>query len=105
MSATVEPPRTIARADLPPMFHRTTPEVDALNLDYKLYFDCPDPQEPEQFQTLMVEWEDGLTLYFDRVGTTAMMHIVDVMGFSPNDVLTAIHDEPDQYKNVHVVIG
>lgn len=96
MSATVHALPTanvIRRADLPKLAHQTTPEFDAKGFDFRLSFDTPHPTQPNAFHSMMVEWNDGLSLYFDVMGTAAFMHCVDDMGFHPVDVLREIHAE------------
>lgn len=108
MSATVHALPTanvIRRGDLPTLTHQTTPKFDAKNFDFRLSFDTPNPTKPEQFRSLLVEWDDGLSLYFDMLGTAALMHLVNNEGYHPVDVLNTIHaEEGEGWQGIYRVI-
>lgn len=95
---------TIRACELPPMQHQTLPSFEALNLPYRFLFDTPEADKPELFSVLMVEWNDGLRLYFDKTGASALMYMVEQLSVPATEIIEAIHDDPDGFNNVYRVI-
>lgn len=94
--------RTIRRADLPVMQHVMIPEFDALGLSVKFYFDMP-YENRDAFDTLMVVWDDGFALYFDRWAVEAFQRCAE-SGFNVEDILRVMRGSPDDFKHVYRVI-
>ena len=93
---------TIRRADLPAMRHVPIPELDALDLPVKFYFDMP-RENRDEFDTLMVVWDDGFALYFGRRAVEALQRCAE-RGFNVEDILRVMRGSPDDFKSVYRVI-